>query len=207
MWRRNGWGRRRYEQAVGKVDFSGLVSDLFCSLLLNCGLLFAAQVLELPLNGVPVPDLDRMLQVLATFGKPKERMLEGRVSGTIYVGGEDFEQYSEFLTKVYGLFAWTNPLHPNVFPGVRQMEAEVIAMTLKLFHAGPDACGLVSSGECRILCASLLSSLFLFPFFFYVCICVFCFVSFMLLSMLPCTWSRWNRVYFTGDFGPPECCL
>lgn len=26
------------------------------------------------------------------------------------------------------MFALTNPLHPGVFPGVRKMEAEIIAM-------------------------------------------------------------------------------
>lgn len=44
------------------------------------------------------------------------------MSGTIYVGGENYEEYSSLLTKAYGLFAWTNPLHATVFPGVRQME-------------------------------------------------------------------------------------
>lgn len=45
-----------------------------------------------------------------------------QVSGTIYVGGQGYEEYTEMLTKVYGIFAWTNPLHASVFPGVRQME-------------------------------------------------------------------------------------
>jgi hypothetical protein len=44
------------------------------------------------------------------------------MSGTIYVGGEHYQEYTELLTKAYGMYAWTNPLHASVFPGVRQME-------------------------------------------------------------------------------------
>lgn len=44
-------------------------------------------------------------------------------------------------------FLLSNPLHPDVFPGVRKMEAEVIAMTLGLFHADPArGCGTTTSG-------------------------------------------------------------
>ena len=47
--------------------------------------------------------------------------------------------------KVYGEFAWTNPLHADVFPDVRKMEAEVVRMTCNMFHGGPDSCGCVST--------------------------------------------------------------
>ncbi|CAH2321263.1 sphingosine-1-phosphate lyase 1 [Pelobates cultripes] len=67
----------------------------------------------------------------------------GKVSGTVY-SGED--KLTQLLVKVYGEFAWSNPLHPDIFPGVRKMEAEVVRMTCSLFHGGPDACGTVTSG-------------------------------------------------------------
>lgn len=47
--------------------------------------------------------------------------------------------------QVYGEFAWSNPLHPDIFPGVRKMEAEVVRMTCSLFSGGPESCGTVSS--------------------------------------------------------------
>jgi sphinganine-1-phosphate aldolase len=40
----------------------------------------------------------------------------------------------------------SNPLHPEIFPAVRKMEAEVVAMVLKLFHAPEAAVGTVTSG-------------------------------------------------------------
>ncbi len=50
------------------------------------------------------------------------------------------------MTEVYGLAAWTNPLHPDTFPGVRKMEAEVVRMCCQLFRGGPDSCGSITTG-------------------------------------------------------------
>jgi len=48
------------------------------------------------------------------------------------------------VVEVYAEFAWTNPLHPDVFPDVRKMEAEVVRMTCDLFHGDPvTSCGAV----------------------------------------------------------------
>lgn len=47
------------------------------------------------------------------------------MSGTVYHGGKDLIQLQ---CKAYSMFAVTNPLHPGVFPGVRKMEAEIVAM-------------------------------------------------------------------------------
>eukprot|EP00124_Ichthyophonus_hoferi_P002667 Ihof_evm8s191 gene=Ihof_evmTU8s191 len=67
----------------------------------------------------------------------------GSVSGTIYHGGEELRKLS---TEVYGLFCWSNPLHPDVFPGLRKMEAEVVQMCVNLYHGGNDACGTMTTG-------------------------------------------------------------
>ncbi|XP_004077561.1 sphingosine-1-phosphate lyase 1 isoform X2 [Oryzias latipes] len=68
---------------------------------------------------------------------------KGRVSGAVYWGDETL---TKLLVKVYGDFAWSNPLHPDIFPGVRKMEAEVVRMSCSLFNGGPDSCGTVTSG-------------------------------------------------------------
>ncbi|XP_017279775.1 sphingosine-1-phosphate lyase 1 isoform X2 [Kryptolebias marmoratus] len=67
----------------------------------------------------------------------------GCVSGAVYWGDESL---TKLLVKVYGDFAWSNPLHPDIFPGVRKMEAEVVRMSCTLFHGGPGSCGTVTSG-------------------------------------------------------------
>lgn len=68
---------------------------------------------------------------------------KGCVSGSVYWGDKSL---TDLLVKVYGDFAWSNPLHPDIFPGVRKMEAEVVRISCTLFHGGPNSCGTVTSG-------------------------------------------------------------
>ncbi|XP_029464919.1 sphingosine-1-phosphate lyase 1 isoform X2 [Rhinatrema bivittatum] len=67
----------------------------------------------------------------------------GKVSGAVYSGEE---RLTQLFLKIYAEFAWSNPLHPDVFPGVRKMEAEIVRMACTLFNGGPEACGAVTSG-------------------------------------------------------------
>jgi sphinganine-1-phosphate aldolase len=68
------------------------------------------------------------------------RWEDGRVSGAVYHGGEDL---LKLQTEAFGQFGVANPIHPDVFPGVRKMEAEVVAMVCSL---------------CSICCATILGS-------------------------------------------------
>jgi len=54
---------------------------------------------------------------------------------------------------VYGEFAWSNPLHADVFPDVRKMEAEVVRMTCSMFQGGSKSCGTVSCKLTQIVVA------------------------------------------------------
>jgi len=68
----------------------------------------------------------------------------GRVSGTVYSGDA---KLNDVVSDVYKKFTWTNPLHPDVFPSIRKMEAEIVRMTCNLFNGDPnESCGCVSSG-------------------------------------------------------------
>lgn len=51
------------------------------------------------------------------------------VSGTLYMAGKE---HQDLLNEVYASYAHTNPLHTDVFPSLRTLEAEVIAMTAAL---------------------------------------------------------------------------
>jgi sphinganine-1-phosphate aldolase len=64
----------------------------------------------------------------------------GFVSGAVYNYNPEL---IKLLTEVYGRASYTNPLHPDVFPGVCKMEAEVVRITANLFHGGPSSCGTV----------------------------------------------------------------
>ena len=66
----------------------------------------------------------------------------GALSGGVY----NFDkEVNDLITQVYGMTAWTNPLHPDVFPGIRKMEAEIVQMGADMFHGGPGTCGTVFS--------------------------------------------------------------
>lgn len=66
---------------------------------------------------------------------------KGKVSGAVYFFDD---RLIDLLTKVYGKASYTNPLHPDVFPGICKMEAEVVRITANLFHGGANACGTVN---------------------------------------------------------------
>ena len=63
------------------------------------------------------------------------------MSGTVYYGEKEL---TELNTKIFSLAAWSNPLHPDVFPGVCKMEAEVVRMCADLFHGNDATVGTVS---------------------------------------------------------------
>ncbi len=52
-----------------------------------------------------------------------------KVSGTVYFAGVELRG---LLDHTYAAFAHTNPLHGDVFPSVRRMEAEVVSMVASM---------------------------------------------------------------------------
>jgi sphinganine-1-phosphate aldolase len=104
----------------------------------NKGNLF---VQKLPDKGIKQDDLLRKIE---DYMKMNDLPWEnGAVSGCVY--GAD-QSLTELTTRVYEKFAWTNPMHADVFPNVRKMEAEVVRMTLNLFHGDQDSCGTMTTG-------------------------------------------------------------
>lgn len=67
----------------------------------------------------------------------------GRISGAVYHGGQEM---SDLLADAIKMFMLSNPLHPDVFPGVRRMESEVVSMVLRLYNAPPTGAGTMTSG-------------------------------------------------------------
>ncbi|XP_034007922.1 sphingosine-1-phosphate lyase 1 isoform X2 [Trematomus bernacchii] len=96
---------------------------------------------QLPSKGLSQSQVLDKIREYETLSEVKWE--NGCVSGTVYWGDESL---TNLLVKVYGDFAWSNPLHPDIFPGVRKMEAEVVRMSCTLFHGGANSCGAVTSG-------------------------------------------------------------
>jgi len=97
--------------------------------------------LVLPKEGMPEDAVRAELQALADMDHT--RWEDGYVSGAVYHGEEDL---LKLQTEAFGKFTVANPIHPDVFPGVRKMEAEVVSMVLNLFNAPPGAAGVSTAG-------------------------------------------------------------
>lgn len=69
------------------------------------------------------------------------KYLEGRVSGAVF--SDESSEEMKVYAEVFKRFAWSNPLWPKLFPGVRKMEAEVVRMCCDLMNGGNDSCGTV----------------------------------------------------------------
>lgn len=109
-------------------------------------------------------DRDSWLSELPTVGAAPEAVLErlksrqrrdstwqGRVSGTVYIEGNNGEGHFSLLNEAYSVFSHTNPLHLDLFPSIAQFEAEVVAMTAatlgsKSKLSGGEICGNMTSG-------------------------------------------------------------
>lgn len=78
---------------------------------------------SLPTSGWSLEQVEAELEQLHNLDHT--RWEDGRVSGTVYHGGSEL---LEMQTKAIGMFSVSNPIHPDCFPGIRKMEAEIVAM-------------------------------------------------------------------------------
>ena len=66
-----------------------------------------------------------------------------KISGVVYHGCPDHIQK---LVNVFNEFAVSNPLHPDLFPFIRNMEIDIVNMVSSMFKGGPQCCGNVTYG-------------------------------------------------------------
>ena len=115
----------RFPGVRGQVDkqvstaIEGLESKLIAS---GPGV---TRYLNLPKEGWTAEQVRAELDKLANM--EHTRWEDGRVSGAVYHGGQDL---LKLQAEAFGQFGVANPIHPDVFPGVRKMEAEVVAMVI-----------------------------------------------------------------------------
>ena len=93
---------------------------------------------KLPYDGFDNAEILRMVDEYLTLGT--YRWKEGRVSGAVYNFDDEL---ASLVGSVYQKTSYTNPLHPDIFPGICKMEAEVVRMTATLFRGDADAVGTV----------------------------------------------------------------
>lgn len=104
-----------------------------------------ARHLELPQHGRSIEwivnEMERIDEEAANEHKGID-WREGKLSGAVYHGGDDL---TRVVVAAFERYAVSNPLHPDVFPAIRKMEAEIVAMCLALF-GNPAGAGTMTSG-------------------------------------------------------------
>lgn len=109
--------------------------------------------LTLPKEGWSDETLRREMSTLANMDHT--RWEDGFVSGAVYHGEANL---IKLQTEAFGMFTVANPIHPDVFPGVRKMEAEIVAMVLAIFNAPTGAAGVTTSGGTESILMACLSA-------------------------------------------------
>ena len=98
-------------------------------------------------------------QIRAEMSKLSEmehtRWEDGFVSGAVYHGGNEMVKLQ---SEAFEKFNVSNPIHPDVFPGVRKMEAEIVAMVLAMFNAPQGGAGVTTSGGTESILMACLSA-------------------------------------------------
>ena len=77
------------------------------------------------------------------------------MSGAVYEGGE---KMIGLQAEAFKRFCVSNPIHPDVFPGIRKMEAEIVAMVLDMFNAPAGGAGVTTSGGTESILMAVLSA-------------------------------------------------
>lgn len=109
--------------------------------------------LHLPKEPWTKEQLNAELETLVAM--KRTRWEEGKVSGAVYHGEQALLDTQFDAMK---LFSVANPIHADVFPAVRKMEAEVVAMVLAMFNAPDTGAGVTTSGGTESILMACLSA-------------------------------------------------
>jgi len=110
----------------------------------------------LPEEGTP---RDVILGELGAMASEEDAFWEtGQCSGTMYCGDHD---HYRFMNEAFGLFAHVNVLQRDMCPSATKFEAEIIAMTLDLFHGEAattsEPAGIITTGGTGSICHAMLA--------------------------------------------------
>ena len=87
---------------------------------------------------------EEILEIMREFiGHESGKWQAGKVSGAVYHGGDE---HLQILNEAASMYSLSNPLHPDIWPSLRQMESDVIKMTASMVE-----------GSCYTVCGSFTS--------------------------------------------------
>ncbi|GLC37254.1 hypothetical protein PLESTB_001143300 [Pleodorina starrii] len=119
------------------------------------------QLTALPSRGASAEQVLARLRQRAASDVQANGSESSTLSGAIYMPADG--EHRALLDDVYKMFSLTNPLHADAFPSVRQMEAEVVAITAGLLGGGPHGpnpkvCGAMTSGGTESILSAVKAS-------------------------------------------------
>ena len=82
------------------------------------------------------------IEEIITEMKPSNYQ-DKNISGIIYLGDQ---QHNDNMVKIFSRFSFSNPLHPDIFPEIRQMEIDIINIVIHLFQGNENCCGNITYG-------------------------------------------------------------
>jgi sphinganine-1-phosphate aldolase len=132
--------KRQVDEALAKVQAKMIPKDM-------------PRHLKLPKDGRPDEELMAEMETMANMDHTKWE--KGYVSGAVYHGEDDL---LKLQMEAFGKFTVANPIHPDVFPGVRKMEAEIVSMVLSLFHAPQGGAGVCTAGGTESILVACLAA-------------------------------------------------
>ncbi|XP_053976803.1 sphingosine-1-phosphate lyase [Hylaeus volcanicus] len=98
-------------------------------------------IVKLPNDGMEPDEILKIVKKCVQLGGYDWK--NGKVSGAVYRVDTIL---LELMGDIYGMASYTNPLHPEVFPGICKMEAEVVRIACHLFHGDENSCGTMTTG-------------------------------------------------------------
>lgn len=67
------------------------------------------------------------------------------VASSYYILADGGDDLTKVLVSAFERYAVSNPLHPDIFPAVRKMEAEIVSICLRMYN-NPNGAGTTTSG-------------------------------------------------------------
>ncbi|CAJ0942613.1 unnamed protein product, partial [Mesorhabditis belari] len=99
---------------------------------------------HLPQKGLSVDETVTLIKEYSAM--ESTNWMEGRCSGAVFHIDESESDEMRIYREVCDHFAWSNPLWPKLFPGVRKMEAEIVRISANLLGGNEKTCGTMSTG-------------------------------------------------------------
>lgn len=97
-------------------------------------------ITQLPPKGF---EYNKVLSMMKQYGKNDANWKQGKTFSLVY---HRDDAHAKFLQKAFELYFDENALNPMAFKSLKRFESEVVKMTANMLHAGPEACGTMTSG-------------------------------------------------------------